>query len=148
MKIVDFEKKGNLVKFYLGTDEQLKESWGDDWNDFPYDLNAETVYEKYVSGVSYIVFPFEWLVLEPCDGDSDCGVSKEMMKQRNVPCIIAVPEELSEQSWNTSFRYWCGNSQVLKFYFGDEFPESDDILTIDKDYQIKDSINKYIVKEQ
>ena len=36
----------------------------------------------------------------------------------------------------------------MKFYFGDEFPESDDILTIDKDYQIKDSINKYIVLEE
>lgn len=40
MKIIDFERKGNLVRFYLG-DDDLAEWWGDDWNDTPYEHNAE-----------------------------------------------------------------------------------------------------------
>lgn len=30
MKIIDFERKGNLVRFYLG-DDDLVEWYGDDW---------------------------------------------------------------------------------------------------------------------
>lgn len=43
MKIIDFERKGNLVRFYLG-DDDLVEWYGDDWNDTPYEHNAERVY--------------------------------------------------------------------------------------------------------
>lgn len=32
MKIIDFERKGNLVRFYLG-DDDLAEWYGDDWNE-------------------------------------------------------------------------------------------------------------------
>lgn len=42
MQIIDMEKKGNVVRFYLGENGK---QWGDDWNDAPYDCNAGTVYE-------------------------------------------------------------------------------------------------------
>ena len=66
MKIIDFEKKGNLVRFWLGTDD-CSDYWGDDWDDAPYEHNAGYVYSEYVTGYIDYVFPFETLVLEPCD---------------------------------------------------------------------------------
>ena len=38
MKVIDFERKGNVIRFYLGKDD-LTEWWGDDWNDTPYSLS-------------------------------------------------------------------------------------------------------------
>ena len=41
MKIIGWERKGNVVKFVLG-DIHLKDWGGDDWNDAPYEHNAST----------------------------------------------------------------------------------------------------------
>ena len=57
MKIIDFSKKGNVVRFYLGEDN-CKDYWGDDWNDFPYEHNAGCVYDEYIAGIVDIAFPF------------------------------------------------------------------------------------------
>ena len=40
-EIIDFERKGNVVRFYLGKNG---EQWGDDWDDAPYEHNAGKVY--------------------------------------------------------------------------------------------------------
>ena len=119
MKIIDFEKKGNVVRFYLGTDD-CHNYWGDDWNDAPYDCNAGTVYHEFVASVKDIAFPFDDLVLEPCDGAFNCGYTKEDMKNRTVPCIVVVPKELAETTWNEDFSRWAGSDGVQRFYFGDE----------------------------
>lgn len=37
-QIIDFKRKGNMVRFYIGKNG---EQWGDDWNDAPYDCNAD-----------------------------------------------------------------------------------------------------------
>lgn len=37
MKIIGWERKGNVVKFALG-DNHLKDWSGDDWNDAPYEI--------------------------------------------------------------------------------------------------------------
>jgi hypothetical protein len=122
MKIIDFDRKGNLVRFYLGEDE-CADYWGDDWNDAPYDCNAGTVYNEFVKGVIDIVFPFNALVLEP---DSMCNnaayYSKEDMKNRIAPCIIVVPETLAADSWKYRFSDWVGADGIQKFYFGDCMP--------------------------
>lgn len=123
MKIIDFEKKGNLVRFYLGKNDCNKYH-GDDWNDAPYEHNAGKVYEQYVEDVQDIVFPFEWLVLEPCE-NYERHYSKEDMRNRKVPCIIAVPKEV--QSWESDFYYYVGNANILKFYFDDKMNLSDKI---------------------
>ena len=78
MKIIDFKKKGNVVRFYLGKDS-LKEWWGDDWDDTPYEYNAGQVYDEYVTGHSDVFFNFDNLVLEPSDGTNDSGYSKQDM---------------------------------------------------------------------
>ena len=42
MKLIDFERKGNLVRLYLGDDANFT---GDDWDDYPYEHNASLVYD-------------------------------------------------------------------------------------------------------
>lgn len=118
-EIIDFDRKGNVVRFYLGENGK---QWGDDWDDAPYDCNAGDVYLDFVSGVKDVSFPFDDLVLEPCSGKSDCGYTKQDMIKRYVPCIIVVPKELWETvSWKEDdFSFWVGNDKVKKYYFGDE----------------------------
>lgn len=122
MKIIDFMKKGNVVRFYLGADD-LKDWHGDDWNDYPYECNAGTVYEEFVSGHRDIAFPFDSLVLEPCSGGTSytgSGYCKDDMKARRVPCIIVVPADIDDDSWDSSFAHWVGADGIQKFYFGDK----------------------------
>lgn len=120
MKIIDFRKKGNVVRFFLGTDD-LTEWYGDDWDDAPYDCNAGEVYDRFISGHRDVVFPFDSMVLEPCDGDINCGWRKEDMVKRHVPCIIVVPPEIGNESlWEDDFAHWVGADGVQRFYFGDK----------------------------
>ena len=58
MKVLDIERKGNVVRFYLG-DDALEKWWGDDWNDSPYELNAGPVYEQFVLEEADAVCPFD-----------------------------------------------------------------------------------------
>ena len=119
-KIIDFERKGNVVRFYLGADD-CSDYWGDDWNDAPYDCNAGTVCDQYVTGVKDVAFPFDSLVLEP-SSDYDGAAryySKEDMKNCIVPCLIVVPKSIHKDGYNYAFRDWIGAEGVKKIYFGD-----------------------------
>ena len=120
MQIIDFEKKGNVVRFYLG--DATAHYWGDDWNDRPYEHNAGQVYEEFIKGYKDIAFDFDDLVLEPANGawNSNSRWSKEDMIARRVPCIIAVPKEVYEDSWDDAFDTWAGADGIKKYYFGDE----------------------------
>lgn len=123
MEIIDFERKGNLVRFYLGKNG---EQWGDDWNDYPYDCNAGTVYDNFVESTRDIAFDFDDLVLEPCCGVLNCYYSKEDMIKRTVPCIIVVPKEVIEKDWHwEDFRYWVASDKVKKYYFGDKMEDNE-----------------------
>ena len=120
MKIIDFKRKGNVVRFYLGKDS-LKEWYGDDWDDVPYEHNAEQVYSEFVSDIADIAFPFESLVLEPQDDWHNNGNSeycKNDMVARKVPCIIVVPSNLVED-YNENFYHYVLMDGVTKIYFGD-----------------------------
>lgn len=119
MQIIDMERKGNLVRFFLGENGK---QWGDDWDDSPYDCNAGTVYDEYVKAVKDVGFPFDSIVLEPCDGKLNCEYCKKDMIRRRIPCLIVVPQEAAEEfSWkDNDFYFWVGNESVKKFYFGDE----------------------------
>ena len=121
MKIIDFARKGNVVRFYLGEDN-LENWYGDDWNDTPYEHNAGQVYDEYISGVKDIAFPFDSLVLEPQDDWHNSGNSswcKDDMRERNVPCIIVVPKE-KVHDWQDNFNFYVGMDSIQKFYFGDK----------------------------
>lgn len=120
-EIIDFERKGNVVRFYLGKNG---EQWGDDWDDSPYDCNAGSVYDRYVEDTHDVYVPFDWQVLEPCDGVWNCQYSKKDMIERDVPCLIFIPPSALENQWDTeNFSKFVGGSDVLRVYFGDTVDE-------------------------
>lgn len=121
MKIIDFDTKGNVVRFYLG-DDNCNDYWGDDWNDAPYEHNAGSVYDRYITKYIDMYFPFDSLVLEPQDdwrNNCNSNYSKEDMKKGYVPCIIVVPSELAGETYDDTFGYWVGSKNIEKFYFND-----------------------------
>lgn len=118
MKIIDFERKGNIVRFFLGADDCF-DYWGDDWEDAPYDYNAGQVYDRYIIGHKDVYFPFDSLVLEPESNRYNSWCTKEDMKKRKIPCIIVVPKEIHEDTWDDSFSQFVGADGIQRFYFGD-----------------------------
>lgn len=134
MKIIDFERKGNVVRFYLGDDDR-EDYWGDDWDDVSYEDNAERVYAEYVRGYKDMSFPFDALVMEPSSNEYASHYSKEDMKKRNVPCIIVIPEDIVLQNtkhggWiDDRFSHWVGSAHAKRFYFGD--PMEPDVILQD-----------------
>ena len=127
MKIIDFKRKGNVVRFYLGNDDD-EDYGGDDWDDIPYEHNAGKVYQEHIVGHRDIAFPFEFAVLEPKNPEwqNNSRWCKDDMKERKVPCIIAVknPDDFHDDD----FDYYLGsdNKNVIKFYFGDKMAEAED----------------------
>ena len=122
MKIIDFERKGNVIRFYLGADEL--ESWyGDDWDDAPYEHNAGRVYDEFIADYRDLIIPFDSEVLEPCDGTLNSHWCKDDMRARRVPCIIVVPPSELETEYHYftgDFNDYIGNINVKRYYFGDE----------------------------
>ncbi len=119
MKIIDFARKGNVMRFYLGADD-LTDWHGDDWNDRPYEYNAGQVYDRFIAGHRDIVFPFDTAVLEPCCGVLNSEWSKDDMKARRVPCVIVVPQAVLQDHWSSEdFNEFIGDDRVRRVYFGD-----------------------------
>lgn len=117
--IIDCEKKGNVVRFYLGNDPEYH---GDDWNDFSYENNCSLVYNEYIIGYKDISFPFDTCVLEPADGVySESNYSRYDFKYHKVPCIITIDDEIySEREWGSpTFQKALGFKATKKYYFGD-----------------------------
>lgn len=120
MKIIDFETRGNVVRFYLGADD-LQDWYGDDWDDVPYEHNAGTVYDEFVTEKVDIAFDFDCGVLEPQDDWRNKGNSdwcKNDMTERKVPCLIIVPQKL--YLFDTNFSHYVGMDGVHRIYFGDD----------------------------
>lgn len=88
-KIIDWERKGNIVRFYLGKDK-LERWWGDDWNDEPYEHNAGRVYEEFISGHKDIVIDFDDIVYEPSDFSMNSEYCKDDFRDRKVPFLIII----------------------------------------------------------
>ena len=111
-EIIDWERKGNIIRFYLGKNGK---QWGDDWNDTPYEHNAGKVYREFIKGHKDIVVPFEQDVLEPADGHTNSPYCKEDMIKRKVPCIVVASAE--EGYW--TFEQACADEKSKKYCFGD-----------------------------
>ena len=119
MKIINFEKRGNVIRFYCGKDN-CDDYWGDDWNDRPYEHNAERVYSEYIEEYIDVAVDMDYHVMEPADDwryNNNTPFSKEDMKKRSVPCIIVVPEDDSYVS--EEFNRYAVSDNVDKIYFGD-----------------------------
>ena len=128
MKIIDWEKQGNVVRFYLGADD-CEDYGGDDFDDRPYECNAGKVYDEYIKGHRDIAFPFEYVVQEPKDDWTYGGNTpfcKDDMKARKVPCIVAkkVGDYWLDRD-EALFSRLIGDDNAVKFYFGDKMEPSD-----------------------
>ena len=118
MKIIDFETKGNVVRFALGADD-CDDYWGDDWDDRPYEHNAGEVYSEYIEDYATIMFPFDYTVLTPKDDwtyQNNSPFCKEDFKERKAPCVVV---SYNEDDWDARYSKEALNSNALKFYFED-----------------------------
>ena len=87
LKIIDFEQFGHVIKLYLG---DCDDYWGDDWNDRPYEHNAEAVYDKYVKDTIEIPIQTHLGIVTPEDDYVYLGnspFSKEDFKN-GVPFMV------------------------------------------------------------
>lgn len=142
LEIIDFARKGNVVRFYLGKNG---EQYGDDWDDTPYEHNAGLVYDEFIKGYVDIKFSFDYLVLEPCSGAFNSNYCKNDMVQRKVPCILAIAPEVYKNDnscwYDYNFTYWLGNDNpgIVKYYFGHEL-EPDVICNPNEEHISKEAI--------
>ena len=130
MKIIDYDLKGNVVRFYLGK-TTVHDYHGDDWNDILNESGCYPVYREYVSGTADIAFPFNALVLDPCSSEFSYGhrYTKDDMKNRMVPCVIVIPPDIAKTSSEESFSYWAGCKEALRFYFEDAMEPTEGLVT-------------------
>lgn len=118
-KIIDFERNGNQVKFYIGT-ESCKDYYGDDWDDTPYEHNAGLVYDRFVAGWFVKTFDFDDIVMEPCSGKTNSRFCKNDMKNGKVPCICVLPRKFRDNNgWYYDFEDISNDTNAIKFYFND-----------------------------
>lgn len=131
MKVIDFARKGNVIRLYLGhySDEwgwinpdyridnkrpvwlkPSKKYYGDDWNDAPYEDNAGTIYDQFIFSTYDIFVPYDYEVLEPID----MNISKEDMANRKLPCLIITKKNYID------FAEALTDSNSFKIYFGDD----------------------------
>lgn len=91
LKIIDWKREGSVIRLYLGG-AALKEWWGDDWNDIPYEHNAGTVYDEYIKACADIIVEDEFLgdlkITEPCEAFDNSPYSKKDFINRTVPILI------------------------------------------------------------
>ena len=120
MKIIGWNRKGNVVRFALGKDDL--EYWsGDDWNDSPYEHNASTiplfVTEEYVD----VAFRYRVSVLEPADDWNYHGNSPfciDDFKERKTPFLVIDPT--GEEQYYSK----CVNKEdVFGIFMGDKFED-------------------------
>lgn len=118
MKVVYIDFKGNLVRFYLGTREQFENSWGDDWNDRPFEHNAGEVDDKFVTKTVDVAFKMDVDVILPEDDYNFHGntpfAMEDFKKARLARCIIA------ENDWY-SFTQLEDKNKGFRIYFGEDW---------------------------
>lgn len=120
--IIDFQKKGNLIRLFVGDSNEV-DYHGDDWDDAPYEHNAGLVYEQYVRGYLDIVIPFDHTVVEPADDwhyHSNSPFCKDDMKEQKVPCLIV---SNNDDFWDASFSMLLGDKNLYRVYFGETVPD-------------------------
>ena len=111
--IMDFEKKGNVVRFYIGDVGQ--DYTGDDWDDAPYEHNAGLVSAPIFDTID-VAFPFHVQVLEPADDwryEGNSPYCKNDFKEGKVPCIV-----VAQGDDDRSFEEMAADDSVLKYWFG------------------------------
>ena len=113
LEVIDFEDRGNIIRFYLGKNG---EQYGDDWDDAPYEDNAETVYDKFIEGAVDIAFDLSMDVFVPSSASYySAGYRKDYMVKRRYPCVSIVERSLGCWSYEDATK----SSDSWNIYFGD-----------------------------
>jgi len=92
-EIIDFERKGNLIRLYLGKNGK---QWGDDWDDVPYEHNAGRVYDEFVKEICDIVVNFDYDIEEPANMFRNSPYSKKDMIERKTYTFVIVKEYVTK----------------------------------------------------
>ena len=122
-KIIDFERKGNVIRFYLGKKtadwgwtkpgcgKPSDTFYGRNWDIAPYRQgNADLVHSQFVYGHYDIYVPFDFVVAEPSDYSDKNGrvrISKNALVNREMPAIEIYDNRM------------CYDT-LCEFYIGDE----------------------------
>lgn len=117
MKIIDFDEKGNVIRFYLG-DDNCEDYWGDDWNDRGC---TDRVYGEFIKGWIDVCYPYDYDVLDPFNDwnyGNNSPFSKDDLKHGKTACIIAIKSD-EEDGWSVNFTEYVGDMRSDKFYFND-----------------------------
>ena len=124
LKIIDFERKGNVIRFYLGKKipfwgwtkpgrgKPSDTFYGYNWDVAPYQHNAWSVDHKFVYGHYDIYVPFDLIVADPGDywdknENGPVRISKNALVNREMPAIEIFDNHM------------CYNS-LCELYIGDE----------------------------
>lgn len=115
--IVDWERKGNLIRLHLGA-ANLKEWYGDDWDDAPYEYNAGVVYPEFETDVLDVAIPYDMIVKEPRDDTMNSGWSKNDMRARRTPMFIIANQP---EGWGGGdFQHLLADDNATRIYMGDD----------------------------
>ena len=119
-EIIDYECKGNAIRFYLGKNGT---QWGDDWGD-PFD-NAGTAYQKYWAATIDLYVGTDYTVLTPKDISYNyySGYSKEKMMHRCFPCVVLMPDSAKDDYYEFTFDKCQGHADATRFYCGEDLQD-------------------------
>ena len=124
-ELIDCEIKGNMVRLYLGKNGK---QWGDDWNDKPYEHNAERVYNEYVEKIADVSINFDFEVKEPADfavGGNSNWRREDFIKGKIYAFTVINPE----------------NNSSIMIYFGEKLED-----IVKRLNEIKAGYSVYMVK--
>lgn len=95
-EVIDFEKKGNLIRFYLGKNGEQS---GGHWDIDPYEHNADIVYNKFVKGYCDIVVDFDCVANELNEALEVANTiyCKDDMRKRTIYCMRIIKTEKYEE---------------------------------------------------
>lgn len=130
VKIIDWESKGNVVRFYFG-EKTCKDYYGDDWNDYPWEHNAGSVYFKFVKFIVDIAFDFNISICEPRNADArNLEYCKDDFKDEHAPFMLVIPAAVIESYGCILDDYysWLGAKDIIKLYFNMSYEELNRIL--------------------
>ena len=114
MKIIDWDRKGNVLRLYLGEDN-LEDWWGDDWDDRPYECNAGEVYDEFVAGIVDVAFPYNFGLFVPADDCDNSDFCKDDFK-KGVPFMVIVPNA----DWFSNYAREVNKDGNIPLRFGDD----------------------------
>lgn len=119
-EIIDYECKGNAIRFYLGKNGT---QWGDDWSD-PFD-NASIAYQKHWAATIDLYVESDYTVLTPTDISYNyySGYSKEKMMHRCFPCVVLIPDSATDDYYEFTFDKCQGHADATKFYCGQDLQD-------------------------